>query len=152
MGGDRRSGLRCPDRQTRRSRNHGRRRRACGCSRRGRRLDRRRRRARGGVHPRPPAAGGPRRRGARGAGAGGARGGRVGSNAGRTEPMEPAEFGELAKWRYEPPYDFYDDDGESRNTPERYFAARDDDGVLLGFYYFEEKADALDYGLGLRPD
>jgi RimJ/RimL family protein N-acetyltransferase len=66
--------------------------------------------------------------------------------------MERAEVDEMATWRYDPPYDFYDDSGESRNNPERYFAARDDDGVLLGFYYFEEKADALDYGLGLRPD
>ena len=67
------------------------------------------------------------------------------------EPMRPNEFEEMEAWRYEPPYHFYDDDGEVKN-PERYFAARDDDGSLLGFYYFEEKADALDYGLGLRPD
>ncbi len=37
-------------------------------------------------------------------------------------------------------------------NPERYFAARDDDGNLLGFYYFEQKGDVLEYGLGLRPD
>jgi RimJ/RimL family protein N-acetyltransferase len=65
--------------------------------------------------------------------------------------MQPAEFEEMEAWRYEPPYDFYDYDGEPK-IPERYFAAHDDDGSLLGFYYFEEKPDALDYGLGLRPD
>jgi RimJ/RimL family protein N-acetyltransferase len=38
------------------------------------------------------------------------------------------------------------------NNPERFFAVRDEHGALVGFYYFEQKADALEYGLGLRPD
>jgi ribosomal-protein-alanine N-acetyltransferase len=37
-------------------------------------------------------------------------------------------------------------------NPERYFAALDPDGELVGFYYFEQKEPDLDYGLGLRPD
>ena len=37
-------------------------------------------------------------------------------------------------------------------NPERFYAAVDEDGTLVGFYYFEEKGDALEIGLGLRPD
>jgi RimJ/RimL family protein N-acetyltransferase len=59
---------------------------------------------------------------------------------------------ELASWRYPPPYDFYDGDVDPVLNPERYFAARDEEGELVGFYYFEAKPPDLDYGLGLRPD
>jgi RimJ/RimL family protein N-acetyltransferase len=68
------------------------------------------------------------------------------------EPADDATFAELAAWRYEPPYDFYDGDVDPILNPERFFAARDDEGNLLGFYYFEPKGDTLEYGLGLRPD
>ena len=64
----------------------------------------------------------------------------------------PETFAEMAAWRYEVPYDFYDGDQEPVLNPERYFAAVGDDGTLVGFYYFEEKIDALEIGLGLRPD
>jgi ribosomal-protein-alanine N-acetyltransferase len=37
-------------------------------------------------------------------------------------------------------------------NPERFFAAVDEHGDVVGFYYFEEKPPDLDYGLGLRPD
>jgi len=66
--------------------------------------------------------------------------------------MTQADFDAMASWRYEPPYDFYDGDVEPVLNPERFFAARDDDGDLIGHFYFEEKPDALEYGLGLRPD
>jgi RimJ/RimL family protein N-acetyltransferase len=66
--------------------------------------------------------------------------------------MTRLDFDEVVGWRYEPPYDFYDGDVEPVLNPERFFAARDDDGALVGFYYFEQKPDALEYGLGLRPD
>jgi RimJ/RimL family protein N-acetyltransferase len=61
-------------------------------------------------------------------------------------------FAAMADWRYDPPYDFYNGDEEPVNNPERFFAVRDEHGALVGFYYFEQKADALEYGLGLRPD
>jgi RimJ/RimL family protein N-acetyltransferase len=67
-------------------------------------------------------------------------------------PMLPEEFAEKATWRYGPPYEFYDETGEPVLNPERFFAARGDDGGLIGFYYYEPKDDVLDYGLGLRPD
>jgi RimJ/RimL family protein N-acetyltransferase len=59
---------------------------------------------------------------------------------------------QLATWRYPPPYDFYDGDSEPVLNPERFFEARDEQGDLVGFYYFEPKSPDLDYGLGLRPD
>jgi [ribosomal protein S18]-alanine N-acetyltransferase len=66
--------------------------------------------------------------------------------------MQPEDFAELATWRYEAPYDFYDGDVEPVLNPERVFAARSDDGDMIGFLYFEQKDDVLEYGLGLRPD
>ena len=66
--------------------------------------------------------------------------------------MTPAAFAELASWRYEPPYDFYDGDQEEPLNPERFFSVRDDSDAIIGFYYFEPNDDVLDYGLGLRPD
>ena len=66
--------------------------------------------------------------------------------------MTAADFAELATWRYDPPYDFYDGDQEEPHNPERYFAVRDSNGEMTGFYYFEPVGDVLDYGLGLRPD
>jgi [ribosomal protein S18]-alanine N-acetyltransferase len=70
----------------------------------------------------------------------------------RIEPADDSMFHERDRWRYDPPYDFYDGDGEPVKNPERFFAARDDDGTLIGFYYFELAGDVLFYGFGLRPD
>jgi [ribosomal protein S18]-alanine N-acetyltransferase len=60
----------------------------------------------------------------------------------------------MRRWRYPPPYDFYDGDVDPPPplNRERYFAALDADCELVGFYYFEQKPPDLDYGLGLRPD
>ena len=70
----------------------------------------------------------------------------------KIEQATEADFAELNAWRYEPPYDFYDGDADPVKNPERHFVARDEDGALVGFYYFEVKGDVLEYGLGLRPD
>ena len=70
----------------------------------------------------------------------------------RIEPADDAMFRERDAWRYEPPYDFYDSDGLPVKNPELFFAVRDDDGALAGFYFFEPCGDELFYGLGLRPD
>jgi RimJ/RimL family protein N-acetyltransferase len=59
---------------------------------------------------------------------------------------------EMRSWRYPPPYDFYDGDVDPVLNPERHFGAFDEQGELVGFYYFEPKPPDLDYGLGLRPD
>jgi RimJ/RimL family protein N-acetyltransferase len=69
------------------------------------------------------------------------------------EPASAETFAAMAAWRYEAPYDFYDDDREPVLNPERFFAALGEDGTLVGFFYFEEKSGGvLEIGLGLRPD
>ncbi|MGF7236890.1 MAG: GNAT family N-acetyltransferase [Frankia sp.] len=70
----------------------------------------------------------------------------------RIKPADDAMFRERAGWRYPPPYDFYNDDGEPVKNPERFLAVRDDNDSLLGFYYVEHAGEALFYGLGLRPN
>jgi RimJ/RimL family protein N-acetyltransferase len=59
---------------------------------------------------------------------------------------------EIEGWSYPTPYDFYDGRHEPVRNPERFFAAKDEAGSLIGFYYFERRAEVLEYGLGLRPD
>jgi ribosomal-protein-alanine N-acetyltransferase len=68
------------------------------------------------------------------------------------EETTPELLAEIQTWRYEPPYDFYDGDAEPVLNPERFLAARDTSGDFVGFYYFEQRGDVLDYGLGLKPD
>jgi RimJ/RimL family protein N-acetyltransferase len=68
-------------------------------------------------------------------------------------PATPDVLVELDSWRYPPPYDFYDGDEEPRLNPERFYAARDAAGDLVGFFYFEDKGEGtVEIGLGLRPD
>jgi RimJ/RimL family protein N-acetyltransferase len=68
------------------------------------------------------------------------------------QPASDATMRALEGWRYGPPYDFYDGDVEPVLNPERFFEALDVDGSLVGFYYFEEKGNALEIGLGLPPE
>ena len=71
----------------------------------------------------------------------------------RIEAADDAMFRERDAWRYDPPYDFYDGDGLPVKNPEFFFAVRDDEGALIGFYLFGPvDDDALFYGFGLRPD
>jgi RimJ/RimL family protein N-acetyltransferase len=67
------------------------------------------------------------------------------------QPASAEAFAEIGRWRYDPPYDFYDGDPEPVLNPERFYEARDEDGAFVGFFYFEEKGAALEIGLGLRP-
>jgi len=67
-------------------------------------------------------------------------------------PVSPEEMDAITGWAYEPPYDFYDGRHEPVRNPERFHAARDVEGSVVGFYYFELKGPVLEYGLGLRPD
>jgi ribosomal-protein-alanine N-acetyltransferase len=69
------------------------------------------------------------------------------------EPASTTDLAEIETWVYGPPYEFYDRDANGHvENPERFFAARDESGELVGFYYFEVQPGALEYGLGLRPD
>jgi RimJ/RimL family protein N-acetyltransferase len=64
----------------------------------------------------------------------------------------PETLAEIRAWKYARPYEFYDGDQEPVLNPERYYCAVGEDGALVGFYYFEEKGDKVEIGLGLRPD
>jgi [ribosomal protein S18]-alanine N-acetyltransferase len=76
-------------------------------------------------------------------------------------PMSQDEAEEVADWRYDPPYDFYDaraDESElvllldPTRRENRTFSARDENGELVGFFTYARDGDALVVGLGLRPD
>lgn len=80
-------------------------------------------------------------------------------------PIDEAAAREIAAWAYEEPYEMYDGDPEGFETllqPEYgVHAARDEHGELVGFCSFGEDGrvagydyadDALDVGLGMRPD
>jgi RimJ/RimL family protein N-acetyltransferase len=70
----------------------------------------------------------------------------------RIEPATDRLFAAIATWRYEPPYDFYDGDPDPVLNPERFFQVLDDGDEVVGFLYFRNYGDTLEYGLGLRPD
>jgi ribosomal-protein-alanine N-acetyltransferase len=67
-------------------------------------------------------------------------------------PATPAAVAEMIAWRYGPPFELYDGDGVPPLNPERFFEVRDETNMLVGFYYFEERGDAVFLGLGLRPE
>lgn len=67
------------------------------------------------------------------------------------EPLRPEEAIVLDGWRYDPPYEFYDGEDEPVQNPERFYVVRDA-GELVGFYYFDDRRDTVEIGLGLRPD
>ncbi len=68
----------------------------------------------------------------------------------------------VASWHYDPPYDFYDWAADPADLAElldpaqregRYFAVMDELGGLVGFFaFFRCEEDAVEVGLGLRPD
>ena len=75
-------------------------------------------------------------------------------------PMDDADAREVARWKYAPPYDFYNSDADPADLselldPERregaYFSVLDG-GELVGFFQFERGGEVVDVGLGLRPD
>lgn len=79
----------------------------------------------------------------------------------RLYQMDALDAREVTGWRYDPPYDFYDGDADPEDLAELrdaarrrnvYFSVRDEKGRLVGFFQFETEGDAVDVGLGLRPD
>ncbi len=82
-------------------------------------------------------------------------------------PPDKSAAREIVQWRYEPPYDIYnlDDSSETINylldAQYNFHAIRDANGDLAGFCSFgvdaqvpggDYGADALDIGMGIRPD
>ncbi|MBN1978586.1 MAG: GNAT family N-acetyltransferase [Anaerolineae bacterium] len=84
-------------------------------------------------------------------------------------PMDEASAREILTWRYEPPYDIYNEDPDKAgpfvqtllDPAYAYHTITDEDGELVGYCCFgadarvpggDYSADALDVGLGMRPD
>ena len=79
----------------------------------------------------------------------------------RFTQMTQEEAEAVAAWHYPEPYSFYDwtadaDDLrellESKLRGEAYWAVRDKADELAGYFSFKPKEDAVEIGLGLRPD
>jgi ribosomal-protein-alanine N-acetyltransferase len=78
----------------------------------------------------------------------------------RIEPLSEAQAAEIAEWRYEFPYEWYDTASDPRRielfaNPARRDGLRavvDDDGALVGFFNFVRDDDEVRIGLGIRPD
>lgn len=82
-------------------------------------------------------------------------------------PLTKSAAREIVTWRYEPPYDIYNLDNSEETInyllDEQYHiqAMRDENNSLVGFCSFgvdgqvpggDYSADALDIGMGIRPD
>ncbi len=74
--------------------------------------------------------------------------------------MNEAYAHAIAGWHYEGMYAFYDMDQDPQDLaellapaswPGHYFAVLSDD-ALVGFFCLSKQADAIEIGLGLRPD
>jgi ribosomal-protein-alanine N-acetyltransferase len=78
----------------------------------------------------------------------------------RIELLTEQQAAEIADWRYEFPYEWYDTASDPRRielfaNPERREGLRavvDDDGALIGFFNFVPERDEVRIGLGIRPD
>ena len=79
----------------------------------------------------------------------------------RVEQWNETYADEVAAWRYEPPWDFYDlasdpADAAAMRDPSRAGHLRgvlDESGRRLeAFWYFDWHADVVEVGIGLRPD
>jgi [ribosomal protein S18]-alanine N-acetyltransferase len=78
----------------------------------------------------------------------------------RVEEWTQAHASEVAGWRYEPPYDFYDlasdpADEAAMRDPARAGHCRavlSESDRLEAFWYFDWHGDVVEVGIGLRPD
>ena len=78
----------------------------------------------------------------------------------RIEPLTEEHAGEIAEWRYEFPYEWYDTATDPARVelfanPARRDGLRavvDDEGSLIGFFNFVREGDEVRIGLGIRPD
>jgi ribosomal-protein-alanine N-acetyltransferase len=76
------------------------------------------------------------------------------------EQLTEPHAAEIARWRYEFPYEWYDTASDPRRielfvNPARREGLRavvDDDGELVGFFNFVREGNEVRIGLGMRPD
>jgi ribosomal-protein-alanine N-acetyltransferase len=78
----------------------------------------------------------------------------------KIEALSEAQAAEIATWRYEFPYEWYDTASDPRRidlfaNPTRREGLRavvGDEGDLVGFFNFVREGDEVRIGLGMRPD
>lgn len=78
----------------------------------------------------------------------------------KIEPLTDRHALEIATWRYEFPYEWYDTSADPRRVElfvnparrEGLRAVLDDDGGLVGFFNFVREGAEVRLGLGMRPD
>jgi ribosomal-protein-alanine N-acetyltransferase len=78
----------------------------------------------------------------------------------RVEPLTDRHALEIATWRYEFPYEWYDTSADPRRVElfadpaqrTHLCAVVDDDGELVGFFNFVPEGREVRIGLGMRPD
>ena len=76
------------------------------------------------------------------------------------EPLTEDHAAEIAEWRYEFPYEWYDTASDPRRIElfsnavrrEGLRAVLGDGGDLVGFFNFVREGDEVRIGLGMRPD
>ena len=75
--------------------------------------------------------------------------------------MKEEDAHQIASWHYEAPYDFYDMDQDPDDLAEllhppswqgTYYSAFNEKNELVGSFVFKQNDQALEIGLGLRPD
>jgi ribosomal-protein-alanine N-acetyltransferase len=78
--------------------------------------------------------------------------------------MDDADANEVARWRHDPPYAFYDSTADPADLADLaelldqerrrgvYFSVLDGENRLAEFFQFERKDGTVEVGLGLRPD
>ena len=84
------------------------------------------------------------------------------SDAYRFRTMTQADAEEIALWHYPEPFSFYDASADVNDLAELldpalrgdgYVSVEDETGELAGFFQFkEQRREAVEIGLGLRPD
>lgn len=76
-------------------------------------------------------------------------------------PMTLTDVEQIAAWRYEGQYAFYnmendqedlDEFTDPRNWENTYYAVTDEAGTLIGFYCLQCEGSTVVVGLGMRPD
>ncbi|CAG9623335.1 GNAT family N-acetyltransferase [Sutcliffiella rhizosphaerae] len=75
--------------------------------------------------------------------------------------MDDREAKQIANWQYEAPYSFYNFKNDVEDLNElldsslrgnSYFSVYDQTEELIGFFCFYQKENAIEIGLGLRPN
>ncbi len=79
----------------------------------------------------------------------------------RFRAMTQTDAEQIARWHYPEPFSFYDASADANDLAELldpalrgddYASVEDEAGELVGFFQFKLRPEAIEVGLGLRPD